>query len=314
MASPGPTAAPPVPCSRSAIRGPPATTTMNTPCIRPRISSVAAVWRIALRNTMLIMSAAPPMARNTTASHSASARPNPTMATPHATIETTTPMPCRVTLDVHPDVRPHSIAPSGIAANSQPSARPPPGGSPNVFSAISGNSARGMPKTIAMMSSRKLASRIFWSARYRKPSTTSRRPARRLLPSSGGRGGSFQTAQMVAVSATASTRYRVESPTTGMSAPASIGPNTPPNIITVDDSAEAAGICSAGTSRATDAVRAGAFTAKNTCCRPSSAITSHTESAFTAAWSHSSTDVTAMPALVTTSSLRRSTTSAMAPP
>ena len=35
--------------------------------------------------------------------------------------------------------------PIGIAANSRPSARPPPGGSPNVRSAISGNTTRGMP-------------------------------------------------------------------------------------------------------------------------------------------------------------------------
>src|SRR5690606_8363781 len=64
-----------------------------------------------------------------------------------------------------PDASPHTSAPIGMAANSQPSASPPPGGSPKVRSASSGNSALGMPATIAMMSSRKDASSTFLAAR-----------------------------------------------------------------------------------------------------------------------------------------------------
>ena len=70
------------PARRSPRRGPPATTTMNTPCIRPRISSGAAICSIDVRRTALTMSAAPATARQTTASQSAGANPNPTIATP----------------------------------------------------------------------------------------------------------------------------------------------------------------------------------------------------------------------------------------
>ncbi len=115
-------------------------------------------------------------------------------------------------------------------------------------------------------------------------------------------------------SAIASTRYNVDSPTTGINAPASNGPSTAPNDMTVDPSAPADGKSSAGTSRAIDADRAGALAAKNTCCNPSSPITSHTEPTFSAACAHNSTDETAIPVFVTSSSLRRSTVSAIAPP
>ena len=76
--------------------------------------------------------------------------------------------------------------PTGIAANSRPSARPPPGGSPNVRSAISGNRIRGMPNAIAMMSARNETSSTLCSAAYRNPATTSRRPARARCSPAGG--------------------------------------------------------------------------------------------------------------------------------
>ena len=43
---------------------------MNTPCIRPRISSGAASCSIDVRSTALTMSPAPATARQSTASHS----------------------------------------------------------------------------------------------------------------------------------------------------------------------------------------------------------------------------------------------------
>ena len=58
----------------------------------------------------------------------------------------------------------------------------------------------------------------------------------------------------------------------------------------------------------------GWFTAKKACCRPSSSSTTHTEPSPTAACTQSSTEVSASPKLVTSSSLRRSTASAIAPP
>ncbi len=107
---------------------------------------------------MLTMSVAPPSARNATASHSEWVSPKPIMVTPHAATATITATPCRRIRENQPENSPHSTAPSGMAANSQPSASPPPGGSPKVRSAISGNSALGMPATMAITSSSSEAS------------------------------------------------------------------------------------------------------------------------------------------------------------
>ncbi len=84
--------------------------------------------------------------------------------------------------------------------------------------------------------------------------------------------------------------------------------------MTVEPSAPAAGNWSTGTNRAIEALRAGEFTPKNPCCRASSPRIAHTEFSPTAACTHSRIEVTAMPVLVTSNSLRRSTASAMAPP
>ncbi len=54
--------------------------------------------------------------------------------------------------------------PIGIAANSSPSANPPPGGSPNTVCAISGNTTRGIPNAIATMSIRNDTSSTLCSA------------------------------------------------------------------------------------------------------------------------------------------------------
>ncbi len=101
---------------------------------------------------------------------------------------------------------------------------------------------------------------------------------------------------------------------TGMSAPASSGPATSPVCITVEPRALAAGSCSAGTSRAMEAVRAGELSPKNACCSASRTMRTTTESRPVTACAQNSSEVTAMPMLVTSSSLRRSTVSATAPP
>src|SRR5699024_9297509 len=165
-----PTDAAATPCATSPTRGPPATTTMNTPWSRPRISSVAESSRIAWRNAAEIMSTAPPNASAASASHSHQADPSgvatpttapkTTMATPHSATHTSTARPCRRTRGIHPENTPPITAPTLIAANSRPSAVPPEAGSPKDSVAICGNSARGMPNTMAMMSTRNDASRI----------------------------------------------------------------------------------------------------------------------------------------------------------
>ena len=59
-----PNSSPADPAVTSPSRGPPATTTMNTPCSRPRNWSGEAACRIVIRNTALTASAAPASARH----------------------------------------------------------------------------------------------------------------------------------------------------------------------------------------------------------------------------------------------------------
>src|SRR4051812_22238837 len=99
-----------------------------------------------------------------------------------------------------------------------------------------------------------------------------------------------------------------------MSAPASSGPKTAPKVDMVELSALADGSSSPGTSRATTAPRVGMLIAKSAWLTASSARTSHTEPKFRNACSQSSAEVMATRTLVTTSSFRRSTASATAPP
>ena len=133
-----PNTSPSVPCRTSASRGPPRDDQEVTPCIRPRISSVARRCRIAPRKTMLTRSAAPATARKHAATHSERESPKagdgePPRARPRPRSR----RPCRRTRVNAPDSSPASRAPTGIAANSTPRASPPPGGSPKVRSAIS---------------------------------------------------------------------------------------------------------------------------------------------------------------------------------
>ena len=83
------------PPSSSPTRGPPATTTMNTPCSRPRIRSGAADCRIVVRNTALTASDAPANAIANSAPHSAwvgvSHPPAPSRQTPRPMMPTAQP-------------------------------------------------------------------------------------------------------------------------------------------------------------------------------------------------------------------------------
>ena len=67
---------------------------------------------------------------------------------------TVTATPCRRTRCSQPENSPAATIPIGIAANSRPSAIPPPTGSPKTVCEISGNTTRGIPKPIATTSMR----------------------------------------------------------------------------------------------------------------------------------------------------------------
>ncbi len=114
--------------------------------------------------------------------------------------------------------------------------------------------------------------------------------------------------------ARASMRYSSGSPISGISAPARSGPTTCPVCMTVEPRALAAGSSSSGTRRAMEALRAGALRPQKACCRASRSIRAATDSRPVTACIQKSREVTAMPVLVISSSLRRSMVSATAPP
>ena len=92
----------------------------------------------------------PAMARKNNPSHRWSpTRPNAAMPAPHTTTAQITASPCRRTCFTHPVVSAPTSAPTAGAANRSPTTTGPPS---NWVAARSGNSARGIPKTIAMMS------------------------------------------------------------------------------------------------------------------------------------------------------------------
>ena len=162
------------PCTTSAIRGPPATTTMKMPCSRPRTESSAALWSMLVRNAAEAMSAAPPMVSITSATisirccqydASPTASPKPAIAKPQIRMQTITARPCASTRETQPEKTPPSTEPTGIAAKSSAKTSPPSSGPPKDAWAISGKSARGMPKTIAIRSTTKDIIRTGWPRR-----------------------------------------------------------------------------------------------------------------------------------------------------
>jgi hypothetical protein len=87
-----------------------------------------------------------------------------------------------------------------------------------------------------------------------------------------------------------------------------------PAWYTVMLSVLAAGSCSAGSRRGITALRAGWLIARNAVCTANSASTSQTPPTPLAAVTHSASDDSAMPDPLNSSSVRRSTASAIAPP
>ena len=77
-------------------------------------------------------------------------------------MQTITARPCASTRDTQPLKTPPMTAPAGIAANSSANTRPPASGPPKSTCAISGKSARGIPKIIAMRSTTNDISSTGW--------------------------------------------------------------------------------------------------------------------------------------------------------
>ena len=100
----------------------------------------------------------------------------------------------------------------------------------------------------------------------------------------------------------------------GMSAPPTSGPAMPPACMTVMLSEFAAGRSSWSRMRGSSADRVGWLTAKNACWTAKRDSSSHTSSAPSAAWSQKPVLVAMRPHVVISSRVRRSKTSASAPP
>ena len=104
------------------------------------------------------------------------------------------------------------------------------------------------------------------------------------------------------------------SPITGISTPASKGPTTAPNVVTVKLRVFAAGSRAGVTRRGITALRAGWLIASSADCTANSTSSEPDAPTPLAAITHSASDIAAMPAPVIRSSVRRSIASAIAPP
>src|SRR5215475_10200781 len=272
------------------------------------------------RYTAETRSAAPATASSSTASHSEPASPDAATASPQQTTAATSATPWRCTRPIQPDSSPPVTAPIAIAANSQPTAPGPP----KRVVATSGNSARGIANTIATMSTANDMSSTRCPAMYRSPPTTERSPTRaRAAPpapsrsgrAAGGSAGSRSAAYSATVNSTASMPYAAANPPSrAITTPASSGPATEPTLATVKLRVLAAGTSGAGISRGTIALRTGEVTANAPDCTATRARTN----ARLASPSRACTSSARVTAQVTedeaSSSIRRSTASATAPP
>ena len=156
--------------SASPMRGPAVTTRMWIDDTRPRSASGVRICTIELRSTALMTSAPADSARNSSASGKLNVdSPNPTIAeAPHRD------------RDQHGATRPaHGRRPPAEhRAEHRPEAdaptmKPTPAGpTPNTSSASAGNSDLGHPKTIALMSTTKVASTSRRLRANRSPSAT----------------------------------------------------------------------------------------------------------------------------------------------
>ena len=106
---------------------------------------------IVLRSTAEITSAQPAMARKSRASGRFRVRPNATIAAPQTMTAMITARPCRRSCAIQPVISAPASAPTPGAAYRKPTVVAPPR---NTLRAMAGNRARGMPKTMALMSIR----------------------------------------------------------------------------------------------------------------------------------------------------------------
>ncbi len=179
------------------------------------MSSVATCWSIVLRSAAETMSTAPPNARNASASHSRKAglsgpaipmtTPNPTIARPHRTMQITT-------------ARPGSGSGAATRRRRHPARHPP---TSRRTTAPARRRRRVVPERLVSdlreqcpghpehhrddVDDERRQQHLL-VARYVKPSPTTRSPARRAGPV-GGSAGSLITAHSVASSAIESSRY-----------------------------------------------------------------------------------------------------------
>ncbi len=256
------------------------------------------------------MSAAPAPASSSSASQSRPVRPKPTMQPPQARIAASTARPCRCTRPNQPPNSAPSRAPAASALYIAPAACSPPW---NTWSASGANSDRGMPNTIATMSTTKVMSSTLRVRRKRSPSTTLASPARRPPPS-GAIAGRDSTAAIEAAKDTASSPYAAPKPNAPMRKPASSGPPAKPTLNSTCRSAFPAGSSSLGSSRGTKADRAGESSANRPAWAATIAYSSQTCWEPARACASRTVDSPACAVVVASTSRRRSTASATAPP
>ena len=120
---------------------------------RPRRASGVYRWSRALRSTSEIRSPAPASARNASAQGRLCTSPNAVIAPPQITPAPITTTPGRRRWPTQPLVAPPMTAPSPGAAVSRPNVADPPW---KCWAASAGNSAVGMPKIIALVSTRSM--------------------------------------------------------------------------------------------------------------------------------------------------------------
>ncbi|MCB5281515.1 hypothetical protein BJQ89_01260 [Arthrobacter sp. ES1] len=313
----------PPPASMSPTLGPPATTTMNTPCKRPRRWSGAEACRMVVRKTALTESAMPasPQHRAAGSSHhvtppapefpaSTTTRPKPAIEAPQPITDQTTAVPCRRTAPSGPEKRPARNAPTAVEASRMPTVVSPP---PIMTAPIAGRSARGWARIIATRSITKVIRKLGRVPRNRKPSTTERRPAGRAC-SPGGMAGRRRRAHRAKAKVATSTVYVQAKPTEATRSPASRGPavRVRPKLIML--SAFAAGRSSLRINTGIMALRAGWLMAWAPLCTATRTYSSQIFPSCSQACSARQAVVSHSTDEASSATLRRSWASAIEPP
>src|SRR5436305_481662 len=212
------------PASKLPSAGPDVYDSISIDASRPRSESGIVWFQIVCRKTPLIMSAPPASARNASAATSPGTNPNPTIATPQTVAAAITPSPWRCTRDVQPEVAENSSAPTAGAAYIRPSTFAPP-----IPPAIAGNSAIGMPKNIATMSTAYVPMSSGRDRAYRTPSIT-RRMLRRSASGGGGTARITYRQTSPKLHVPTSTTYVSGRPNAAMRTPPIAGPAICPTV------------------------------------------------------------------------------------